>query len=70
MPCRGCFGPVEGVHDSGANFLSGLAALISAETEEEARKTIDSIVDPAGYCYRFSLPSASMKPKVVNTKEE
>jgi F420-non-reducing hydrogenase small subunit len=70
MPCRGCFGPVEGVNDAGANFLSALAALIGPEAEEDARKTIDSISDLAGYCYRFSLPSASLKHASVNSKEE
>ncbi len=63
VPCRGCFGPVEGVDDAGAKFISGLASLISAETEEDAQKTIDGIADLAGYCYRFSLPSASLKHK-------
>ena len=63
VPCRGCFGPVEGVDDAGAKFVSGLAALIGPETEEDAQKTIDGIADLAGYCYRFSLPSASLKHK-------
>ena len=58
MPCRGCFGPVEGVKDAGAKFLSGLSTLLAAESEDDANKLIESIVDPAGYCYRFSLPSA------------
>jgi F420-non-reducing hydrogenase small subunit len=59
-PCRGCFGPVEGVKDAGAKFLSGLATLLSAENEVDAVKAVETIVDPAGYCYRFSLPSASL----------
>ena len=63
VPCRGCFGPVEGVDDAGAKFVSGLAALIGPETEEDAQKTIDGIADLAGYCYRFGLPSASLKHK-------
>jgi F420-non-reducing hydrogenase small subunit len=63
VPCRGCFGPVDGVDDAGAKFISGLAPLIGAETEEDAQKTIDGIADLAGYCYRFSLPSASLKHK-------
>jgi F420-non-reducing hydrogenase small subunit len=63
VPCRGCFGPVDGVDDAGAKFISGLASLIAAETEEDAQKTIDGIADLAGYCYRFSLPSASLKHK-------
>jgi hypothetical protein len=51
------------VDDAGAKFISGLASLITAETEEDAQKTIDGISDLAGYGYRFSLPSASLKHK-------
>ena len=70
IPCRGCFGPVEGVSDAGANFLSGLAALISADGEEKVGRIIDSLSDPAGYCYRFSLPAATFKHKGVSKEEE
>jgi hypothetical protein len=51
------------VDDAGAKFISGLASLIGAENEEDAQKTIEGITDLAGYCYRFSLPSASLKHK-------
>ncbi|HOO47157.1 MAG TPA: oxidoreductase [Deltaproteobacteria bacterium] len=60
-PCRGCFGPVDGVDDGGAKFISSLASLISAESEDDARRAIDGIPDLAGYCYRFTLPSSSLK---------
>ena len=63
VPCRGCFGPVDGVDDAGARFISGLASLIGAESEAEAEKSIAGIADLAGYCYRFSLPRASLKQK-------
>jgi F420-non-reducing hydrogenase small subunit len=63
MPCRGCFGPVEGVADAGTKFISGLAALLGAQSEADASKAIDGIDDLAGYCYRFSLPSVSLKNK-------
>jgi len=69
IPCRGCFGPVAGVADAGAKFVSGLATLIGAETEEESLKVIDGIGDLAGYCYRFSLPSASLKPVSAKNQE-
>ncbi|HON58384.1 MAG TPA: F420-nonreducing hydrogenase [Smithella sp.] len=62
VPCRGCFGPVEGVDDVGAKFISALAPLIDSENEEEAKKIIDGIADLAGYCYRFSLPSVTWIP--------
>jgi F420-non-reducing hydrogenase small subunit len=69
LPCRGCFGPVEGVADAGAKFVSGLATLIAAESEEESLKVIDELSDLAGYCYRFSLPSASLKPVGAKNQE-
>jgi F420-non-reducing hydrogenase small subunit len=57
-PCRGCFGPVPGVADSGAKYLSALASLLKVDTDDEARKAIDSLEDPAGYFYRFSQPTS------------
>lgn len=65
IPCRGCFGPVEGVVDSGAKFLSALASIIDADTEEEVRRVIDTIDDPAGYAYRFSLPTSILRKRRV-----
>ncbi len=61
-PCRGCFGPVEGIPDAGAKFLSALSALMRAEGGQESEDAAASLVDPAGYCYRFSLPQASFRP--------
>jgi len=63
VPCRGCFGPVEGQDDMGAKFISSLAALIGSENEEESQKIIDGLVDLAGYCYRFSLPTVTFTPQ-------
>jgi F420-non-reducing hydrogenase small subunit len=58
VPCRGCFGPVPQVTDAGARYLSALAALLKADTDDEARGVIDSIDDPAGYFYRFCQPTS------------
>jgi F420-non-reducing hydrogenase small subunit len=63
--CRGCFGPVEGVTDSGAKFLSALASMVEAESEEELKKVIDTLADPAGYGYRFSAPRSTLVKKRV-----
>ena len=54
VPCRGCFGPVAGVCDSGARFLSAIAALIKADGDEELAAMVKEFLDPAGYCYRFT----------------
>ncbi|MEW5909147.1 MAG: oxidoreductase [Thermodesulfobacteriota bacterium] len=58
FPCRGCFGPLEKVRDQGAATLSFLASLMHAATPEEIEMIADSIPDPAGLFYRYSLPSS------------
>ena len=63
MPCRGCFGPVEGVEDAGAKFISALASMISVESDDEMKAAIDSIDDLAGYLYRFSLPASTLRKR-------
>ena len=55
MPCRGCYGPPVGVEDQGAKLLSALAAIVDVETPDDVQRVIDSIVDPVGTYYRFSL---------------
>ncbi|MFH1926235.1 MAG: oxidoreductase [Chloroflexota bacterium] len=63
MPCRGCFGPVEGVEDSGAKFISALAALLDVEDDEEMKRLIDKLDDLAGYIYRFTLPVSLLRKR-------
>ncbi|MDP2931981.1 MAG: oxidoreductase [Chloroflexota bacterium] len=70
MPCRGCFGPLEGVVDQGAKALSMMASILGIEgeekmSEEETEKLIGQIADPAGTFYRFSLPSSLLRRKRV-----
>lgn len=63
MPCRGCFGPVSRVIDQGAKFLSALASIIDLKDEKEIKRVVDSIVDPAGIFYYYSLPASMLKRK-------
>jgi len=67
QPCRGCFGPVNGVADQGAKALSMIASILGIEeegmTEEEVAKLIEGIADPAGTVYRFSLPASLLGRK-------
>ena len=63
MPCRGCMGPVKGVVDQGARGLSMIASILGLEgeekmAEEDVKKLVEGIVDPAGTFYRFSLPAS------------
>lgn len=63
MPCRGCMGPVDQVYDQGAKFVSAIASIIDSYDEKEIEKIVDSIADPAGTFYRFSMSKAVLKEK-------
>jgi F420-non-reducing hydrogenase small subunit len=55
MPCRGCYGPPDGVVDQGAKLISTLGALIDTDDPAQLEAIMDSMVDVVGTCYRFSL---------------
>jgi F420-non-reducing hydrogenase small subunit len=63
IPCRGCFGPVEGVADSGAKFVSALASIFDVQSDEYIERITNEIMDPVGYSYRFSLPASILQRK-------
>jgi len=63
IPCRGCFGPVEGVKDMGTKYLSALASIIEGKTEDERKHVSEEVVDPVGYFYRFTTASSLLKKK-------
>jgi len=68
MPCRGCFGPTQGVRDQGAKILSFVASIAGLEgeekmTDEDVGRLMDQIDDPAGLFYFYSLPASLMKRK-------
>lgn len=65
MPCRGCFGPTDNIKDQGAKALSFLAGIIDATDQEELRKIAESIADPAGLFYRYSLASSILKGRAT-----
>jgi F420-non-reducing hydrogenase small subunit len=63
FPCRGCFGPTDSVIDQGAKSLSALASIFDSNDEKELKKIADSIPDPGGLFYRYSLASSILKKK-------
>jgi len=73
--CRGCYGPPEGVIDQGGKMLSAIASVMNAgdETMEEAeleqkiQEVVDTIADPAGTFYRFSMAHSILR-RVKNGK--
>jgi F420-non-reducing hydrogenase small subunit len=58
MPCRGCFGPPDGIVDQGAKILSAIASIVDSTDAEEIEGIIGAIEDPLGTFYRFSLPGS------------
>ncbi len=72
--CRGCYGPMPGVEDQGAKMLSAIASVISAghesmeeaELEMQIQTVVDTIADPAGTFYRFSMAHSLLHRAKVN----
>jgi F420-non-reducing hydrogenase small subunit len=61
MPCRGCYGPPEGVVDQGAKMLSTLASIVDAPTPEEIADITVTLPDPVGNFYRFGLAGSLLR---------
>lgn len=55
MPCRGCYGPPDGVLDQGAKLVSAIGALVDTEDPQKLQEILAGVVDPVGLSYRFSL---------------
>lgn len=73
--CRGCYGPPEGVIDQGGKMLSAIASVMNAgdetmedaELEHKIQEVVDTIADPAGTFYRFSMAHSILR-RVKNGK--
>ena len=61
MPCRGCFGPADGVLDMGAKMLSAASSVIDSNDPEEISRICATLPDIAGTFYRFNLPVSLLK---------
>jgi F420-non-reducing hydrogenase small subunit len=61
MPCTGCYGPVDGVFDQGAHFLSAVSSVIDSNDPEEINNIIKGIPDTVGTFYRYSLPGSLLR---------
>ncbi|MFH0800184.1 MAG: oxidoreductase [Pseudomonadota bacterium] len=59
MPCRGCYGPAEGVEDQGARAASAIGSLIDTKGDEKRGEAIAAgLVDPVGTFYRFGVTNS------------
>jgi F420-non-reducing hydrogenase small subunit len=73
MPCRGCYGPLPGVRDPGAEAISAIGSIVGIDTQttpaHQLKGHVRSIPDPAGTFYRFTLPSSILN-RIVEDREE
>ncbi len=70
MPCTGCGGPTPNSLDQGGKMISALASILGLDDEEkyndeQVDALIDKVVDPVGTFYKYGLPSALIKRKVM-----
>lgn len=66
MPCRGCYGAPEGVSDQGSKLLSAITPIIDTDDPEQVQQIMDTIVDPVGTFYRFSLAGSLLNELKYN----
>jgi len=64
-PCRGCYGPTDDAVDPGTKMMSAIASIIDEREPVDIERVIDDLVDPAGYFYRYSLPSSYIRRKLT-----
>ena len=70
MPCTGCGGPTPNSLDQGGKMISALASILGLEgeermTDDEVDALIDQVVDPLGTLYKYGLPAALIKRRVM-----
>ena len=63
-PCKGCYGPTPEVLDPGAKMMSAITSIIDEKEPSAIDKVLEDLVDPAGYFYRYSLPTAYIRRTV------
>lgn len=66
MPCTGCFGPTSRVVDYGAKAMSAIASLADSNDEAEIERIMETIPDPMGTFYRYSLPASLLRRKKMD----
>ncbi len=66
MPCTGCFGPTSRVRDYGAKALTEIASIIDSNDEGEIEQIVQTVPDPVGTFYRYSLPSSLLRRKKLD----
>jgi F420-non-reducing hydrogenase small subunit len=59
--CRGCYGPLPGVTDQGAKFLSAVASIVDSKDSKEVESILAGLPDFASFAYRFGVPASALQ---------
>jgi len=59
--CRGCYGPLPGVTDQGAKFLSAVASIVDSKDPKEVESILAGLPDFASFAYRFGVPASALQ---------
>ncbi|MBN1163300.1 MAG: oxidoreductase [Candidatus Krumholzibacteriota bacterium] len=65
VPCRGCYGPLDGVSDQGMRMLGALASVLEPKEEKEIDALLSQVVDPLRTFHRFSMAASILRRKKV-----
>jgi F420-non-reducing hydrogenase small subunit len=65
VPCRGCYGPVDGVLDMGAKAISAIASVIEAKEEGEIEQIVAQIPDSLRTFNRFAIGASLLRRKTI-----
>lgn len=60
MGCRGCYGAPPDSPDQGAKMMAALSSVIDSQDPDEIEQIVNSVVDPVGTFYRFSLANSML----------
>jgi len=69
MPCTGCLGPTDGIRDYGGKAVSAFASMTAGDEDEQIQAAMDSIVDPVGTFYRYSMPASLLHRRISGNGE-
>ncbi|EQB62469.1 MAG: Methyl-viologen-reducing hydrogenase subunit G [candidate division Zixibacteria bacterium RBG-1] len=60
IPCRGCYGAAPESPDQGAKMMAALSSVIDSQDPDEIEQIVNSVADPVGTFYRFSLAGSML----------
>ena len=61
MPCRGCYGLPANIDDQGAKMIALVGSVLDAKSPAAIQEIVDSLPDPAGTFYRFSMSKSLLE---------